>query len=187
MIPAHCTAPATQRWIDVERHRRSSRRRAIVVLFFLFAFAFCLASASAAPTEQDVFKSINENVGKPSDNSRLLPVLVAGAGLVLLVIFISQRINREPAPKKVASRPTKLMKEIAKGVGLRSAEMKQLKAMAQTQDANPLTLLLCPSIMVKAVQAKRGKVDRKIVVGMASRFRPPGPAGTPGAKGQKKE
>lgn len=159
----------------------------MVVLFFLFAFAFCLASASAAPSEQDVFKSINENVGKPSDNSRLLPVLVAGAGLVLLVIFISQRVNRPKAPKKPAIRPTKLMKEISRGVGLKSSEIKQLKAMAQTQDANPLTLLLCPSVMVKAVQAKKGRVDRKVVVGMASRFRPPGPAGTPGAKGQKKE
>ncbi len=56
-------------------------------------------------------------------------------------------------------------------VDLRPAEVKQLKMLADDQNvSSPLTLLLCPSVLAKAVKAKPGKVDRKIMIAVARKL-----------------
>ena len=51
----------------------------------------------------------------------------------------------------------KLLKELAAAVSLKPAEVKQLKLLADEQKlSNPLTLILCPSILAKAVKRLAG-------------------------------
>ena len=52
--------------------------------------------------------------------------------------------------------------------------MKQLKILAQDQDVkNPLTLILCPSLLGKAIRSpsKNVKVDRAVVNGLVKRLK----------------
>jgi len=126
--------------------------------------------ALAAPTQEEVFKSIQDNVGSSSTDSRkfLLYACVTGGVIILLALF-SQRRKREVIPKALNNHG-KLLKEIMKGVPVRPREVKQLKTLAeQTPIArgntvqDPLTLLLCPSVLTKAVQNPRCKADRRVL------------------------
>ena len=46
-----------------------------------------------------------------------------------------------------------------------------LKLLAEEQNlSSPLTLLLCPSILAKAVKERSGKVDRKAILSVAKKL-----------------
>ncbi|HEY2585357.1 MAG TPA: hypothetical protein VGI81_06290 [Tepidisphaeraceae bacterium] len=149
-------------------------RSALVLLFVL-----CSASLShATPTQSDVFKSIQESMGKEEQQDyRPFLLFAAGAGILLLIVVVSnrrQQAARSPAP---LNSPSKLTKEILRDVPLKSGEMKQLNVMAEAiesttgDELNPLTLLLCPSLMAKGLQASGGKVDKKTVAQVVRKLR----------------
>jgi hypothetical protein len=140
----------------------------------LLAFGCWLLAASpalSAPTQEDVFKSIQDNVGNSGDGTRLFPFLLAGAALVILVAVVNQRRKGAAATRpKGMNHPGRLAKEVMKTVPLRPAELRQLKLLAEDAGddppASPLALLLCPSLLAKSIQARqarRGKFDRKVV------------------------
>jgi hypothetical protein len=133
------------------------------VLILLASGFWILASPSnAAPSQEDVFKSIQTNLSEPSDPSKLLGVILGGAGLILLLVILSQRRKREVAPKRL-NHPGKLMKEIARAVNLKPVDVRQLKALAEDQKvSSPITLLLCPSILARAVKTN-ARADKRLV------------------------
>jgi hypothetical protein len=150
--------------------------RAFVPLVSLLLFP---GVSAAAPTQEDVFKSIQENVGSSNtDYRKLLPFLAAGGGLVVLLALLSQRRKQERKPRPL-NHQGKLVKEVMKTVPLRAAELKQLRLLAEEgRDGplkSPLTLVLCPSLLADAIRRRHathggagvkggGKLDRKAVL-----------------------
>jgi hypothetical protein len=109
-----------------------------------------------------VFKSISESVGARGDSGKALMLLLAAGLLVLVLVVIGNRRKREAIPKAL-NHPGQLNREIVKGVELKGQQMKRLKEMAaalREKDGivleNPLVLLLCPSLLAKAMEAERG-------------------------------
>lgn len=165
--------PSTGYWLLPTAYSRARRAASWLLLALPLLVP---ATASAQPTQEDVFKSISDNVsGNNVDVSKFLPFFLAGAGLVLLVAVISQRRKREISPKAL-NHPGKLTKEVLKQLPLRPAEMKQLRILAE--DANgegdpltsPLTLLLCPSVLARQIQRRNTKVDRKATMSLARKM-----------------
>ena len=77
----------------------------------------------------------------------------AGAVIVLLAV-LSKRTKKKSVAKAV-NHQGKLLKEIAKSVGLKRGELRKLKSLADGQNVeNPLTLLLCPSLLAKSLKRK---------------------------------
>jgi hypothetical protein len=147
--------------------------------FSLVLAACCLllaAPALAQPTQEEVFRSIGENVNERADSGRLLAVVLGTAGIIFLLVVISHSKRREAAPKKL-NHQGKLLKEVLKTVSLKPAELKQLKALAheaRARDENgpesPLTLLLCPSVLAREAQRSPEKYDRKVLGGLLKRM-----------------
>jgi hypothetical protein len=162
--------------MDASVARIGSDRRHFLPLFSLLATGFLLLGggmpAVAAPSQEDVFRSIQTNVGGGTvDSSKSLPILMAVIGFVLLLIVASQRRKRVVVPKAL-NHQGKLLREVLKAVPLRAKEVKQLKVLAENADADeplasPLTLLLCPSLMARTIQSKRLKVDRRALASVA--------------------
>ena len=143
-------------------------------LVFTFAFlllTFDLSPASAAPTQEDVFRSISNNVGpKPGEGGKGLAMLLCGAGgLILLVLLAGSRARRQAVPQPL-NHSRKLMREVMKAVPLRRGEVRQLKLLADSATVDggepvesPLTLLLCPSVLARALKHRPAKVDRAVI------------------------
>ena len=139
----------------------------------------------AAPTQEDVLRSISENVNESGGGGKLLAVIAGGAGIILLLAILQQRQQREARPKSVQN-PGRLLKEVMKSVPLKPAEMKQLKLLVERRRdeagdssgqpavENPLTLILCPSILVRAMRNPPPKVDRKVIAQLARKLGTPG-------------
>ncbi len=122
------------------------------------------------PTQEEVFKSIGDNVGSSTDPKKFFAFLAGVAGLIILLAVLSKRKQRQVTPKTL-NHQGKLMKEILRQVDLRPAEIRQLRMLADAQDVeSPLTLLLCPSMLAKAVKERSGKVDRKVLMSVAKKL-----------------
>lgn len=139
---------------------------ALFLALCLLPSAFCRADP---PTQEDVFRSIQQNVDAPTDSRRVMAVCAAGGAVLLLLAVISRQRQREASPKALVH-PGKLLKEVMRSVSIRPAELKQLRLLAEERSRSapddaplqsPLTLLLCPSVLAKATQGRPGKVDRK--------------------------
>jgi hypothetical protein len=123
----------------------------------------------AAVRQEDVFKSISDNVGGSTDPKLFYILALAGAGFVLLMVVINSLKNRQARPRAV-NHQGKLLKELLKKVPLKNGEVKQLKAMAAEQGCDsPLTLVLCPSLLAKGMNTK-GKADKRVVMGVAKKM-----------------
>lgn len=119
--------------------------------------------------QEDVFKSISENIGSTADPKVFYAVILGAAALVLLLSLVNARRKRTVAPRAV-NHQGKLVKELLKRVPLKKSELKQLKVMAAEQGCeSPLTLVLCPSVLAKGVQEK-GKADKKVILGVARKM-----------------
>ncbi len=72
----------------------------------------------------------------------------------------------------------KLLKEVLRNVPLKTAELKQIKLLAQDYRPektdqrlqSPLTLLLCPSLLGEAARKSRGKADLPVVAGLVKKL-----------------
>jgi hypothetical protein len=128
------------------------------------------ATAAAAQLRQeDVFKSISDNVSGTGDPTPFYAVAMVGAGIVLVLLVVNFFQKRQASPRAVNHRG-KLIKEMLKRVPLKSGEVKQLKTMAAEQGCvSPLTLVLCPSLLAKGLNAK-GKADKRVVMGVARKM-----------------
>jgi uncharacterized membrane protein YeaQ/YmgE (transglycosylase-associated protein family) len=121
----------------------------------------------AAPTQEDVFKSISDNMSQKQDGGQLLAVLAAIAGAAVLFAVINKHRQRDKGPKAL-NHQGKLLKEVLRATTLRPAEARLLKSLAESQSLdNGLVLLLCPSVLEKALREKNGKVERKVAVQLA--------------------
>jgi hypothetical protein len=140
--------------------------RSLLVLYSAFCIPHC-ALVSAAPTQDEVFRSIEQNVGQSGDSGSFLGVLLACLGAVVLLLVIVNYARRRspgtrtrpgtPSRARVVNHHGKLMKEVARAAHLRPREVKRLKAMAERVGesrgeplASPLVLLLCPSLLRKS-------------------------------------
>ncbi|HWP39980.1 MAG TPA: hypothetical protein VNL70_03565 [Tepidisphaeraceae bacterium] len=130
------------------------------------------SSSVAAPTQEEVLRSISKSVGQPVDPGRFLIALFAIGGLIVVAAFISQRRKRVIAPR-VLNHPGKLLKEVSRRVGLKPAELRHLRRLAEVDEqvSNPLTLLLCPSLLEAAMKRNAHLVDRRVIAGLLRRLR----------------
>ena len=112
------------------------------------------SAAFASPTQDEVFKSIQQSENETVDGGKVLAVLAAGVGLAIVLTLFSRRQKREAIPKPL-NHQGKLMRELMKTAGLKSGEVRQIKALADeiAAEGEPLdsaiTLLLCPSLLKK--------------------------------------
>ena len=152
-----------------------------VVLVLLASGSWLLApshSRAAPPTQEDVLRSIGQNVSESEDSGPVLGILAGIAGMIVLLVVVGQRRGGGDRPKAL-NHHGKLMKEVLRTVPLKPAEIKQLKLLlAESRDragdgpapTSPLTLALCPSLLLKAAKARPEKVNRKVVVGLAKKL-----------------
>jgi hypothetical protein len=150
------------RTMNGRKRKQTLRRRRIV--FLLLCSSFCIHhssfSAHANPSQEDVFKSIQSNVDDKFDGKKVFAFFVAAAGAVLLIVLLNNRQQRlvvNKKPRKV-NHQARLLRELMKTAGLKSAQIKQLKMLSADlrQRGEPVdnlvTLLLCPSLIQKARQ-----------------------------------
>ena len=83
----------------------------------------------AGPTQEEVFRSIEQNVGEKVDGGRMLALLVAAVGVLILLAFINQRMKRQAVPKAL-NHHKRLLKEVSQSLGLKAADVKRLKSHA---------------------------------------------------------
>jgi hypothetical protein len=143
-------------------------RLALIIAAAVLAMSSALL---AQPTQEEVFRSIHQNVGQTTDPRKFFAALLALAGVMVLLAVLSQRKKRQATPRTL-NHHGKLLKEICGAVHLRPAEMRQLKLLAEEQSlTSPLTLLLCPSLLAKAVKEQQaGKLDRKVIAQVARKL-----------------
>jgi hypothetical protein len=135
--------------------------------------------ASAAPTQQDIFKSIQDNVSEKADPRWMIFAMAAAAAFLMVMALLGMRNQRGAVPKTL-NHQGKLLREIRRHVAIKSTEMKQLKLMVEqvkTPDGQPLvspiTLLLCPSLLVKSAPAKSAKINRRVLGGLVRKLQEP--------------
>lgn len=150
---------------------KTRRGRILAVLFG----ACCLLGADTAvaqPSQEEVLRSISENMDAQAGNpARMLALLCAAGALAIVLLVLSQRRKREVAPRPLHHQG-KLLREMARSINLKPAELKQLKVLADQQGLDsPLTLLLCPSLLAKALREREGKVDRDTLSAMVKRLK----------------
>ena len=128
------------------------------------------ATAAAAQLRQeDVFKSISENVSGRGDPTPFYAVAAIGVGIVLVLVIVNAIMKRQARPKAV-NHQGKLIKEMLRRVPLKSAEVKQLRTLAAEQGCeSPLTLVLCPSLLAKGL-SNTAKADKRVVMGVARKM-----------------
>jgi hypothetical protein len=151
------------------------------LILAVFACTACAPQSlrAAAPSQSDVFKSIQDSVGQKQEfNSTPVILLVVGGGLVLgLLVLMSRRETKKIAAPVALNHPGKLARDVLREIPLKPAEVKQLKMLADSiQDElgecpDPLTLLLCPSLLAKGVRANPSKLDRQAVAQLVRKMR----------------
>lgn len=127
--------------------------------------------ASAQLTEEDFRRSLSENIDQTIDPNKFLAFFLCLIAGVIVIAVIQKRRAARPATNKALNHPGKLMKEVGKLVQLRPAELKQLRNLAPLENVNnPLVLLMCPSVLARAVKNVNARFDRHIVGGLARKL-----------------
>lgn len=121
----------------------------------------------AAMSSDEIFRNMGQTMDQPVNPNTILLLVVGLLGLIVLLALVQKYVNNAPAERRSvtvaasgkASRrrtthnPAKLTRELAKQLGLRSGELRQLKAMAEREGIeHPLALLLCPSVLGKLMK-----------------------------------
>ena len=121
--------------------------------FWILATGF-FTSAFAGPSQDDVLRSIGSKVDERISGTKILATAIAIVSVIVLLVLISRRQTERTAPKAL-NHQGKLVKEILKQVPIKPAEMRKIKTLAAEQQCSPLTLLLCPSVLAKAMKERK--------------------------------
>jgi hypothetical protein len=115
---------------------------------------------AAGITQDQALNSIRQTLGSRVDAMMLLWV----AFVVLVVLgglFYINRWANKRASSEGLNHPGKLVKEVSTAVGIKPAELKKLRLLmeqinqnGQNRVKNPMVLLLCPSVLAKAMKKK---------------------------------
>jgi hypothetical protein len=140
------------------------------------AAAILLLARQARAADPDAFlKSMSEGVTSAGDSHAVLPIILAVIGVILLLAWLGTRERKAAKPRPV-NHGRKLLKHVGREIGLAGGEIRQLKLLADVHERtageklhSPLTLLLCPSLLGKTLEAADNRVDRATVVRMAKR------------------
>ncbi|HEX4124618.1 MAG TPA: hypothetical protein VHY37_07810 [Tepidisphaeraceae bacterium] len=142
----------------------------------------CSRIALATASPQDISKSFENSFNQKTDPRWMIFWMAAAAVGLMVLALLGMRNQRGAAPKAL-NHQGKLLREIRRHVAIKSTELKQLKLMVEqvkTPDGKPLvspiTLLLCPSLLVKSLPPKSGsRINRRVLGGLVRRLQ--GPAG----------
>ncbi len=149
---------------------RMSVARSLLAPGFWLLASFLSLPVYANPTPEEVLKSLNQNLNEPADPSKFVALLFGAAGIVILLVLFSHRRKRDLSPRSL-NHQGKLLKEVMKRINLKPSEVRQLKTLAEEQSvSSPLTLLLCPSVLAKAVKHQSGKVDARVIAQVARKM-----------------
>ena len=135
------------------------RRNPTLPILTALASLTCGASTLLAEVTQDeALKSIRDNMGQPVDLSRIGWVVAGLLVVMVLLLYLEHRRKARRSAKALNSR-SKLIREVTRAVGLKPSELKKVRAMAdqlrshhETDVDNHLVLLLCPSLLAKAMR-----------------------------------
>lgn len=113
------------------------------------------ALVAKTATPEEVFKSVGESLdAKINPNHVILIVIGLIVIIVLLKYFTRDVENRTPV--KSINNPGRLTRELARQLGLKQREIRQLRQLAEQEGLeHPLTLLLCPSVLRSAIQKRQ--------------------------------
>src|ERR1700753_503825 len=110
--------------LKIENGKRGVRSRALFVFIFTFSifhlpFSMTTRSAAfAAPTQDEVFKNIQNGVDGSVDGGKVLAVLAIGVGLAIVLTLFNRREKRDATPKAL-NHQGKLLREMMKTAGLK--------------------------------------------------------------------
>ena len=106
---------------------------------------------------EDVFRSTGEQLNAAPGSRTMTALLLLALGIVLVLVLINNRLKRLTTPR-VLNHHGRLIREVRRKVALRSADLKRLKAIAAERDlCSPLVLMLCPSLLARAMEEQRTK------------------------------
>jgi hypothetical protein len=134
-------------------------------------------AVSARPTQSEVFKSIQDNVSESDgSNARLIPWACGAAGVIVVVCWFGRRQTLQATPKPL-NNPHRLSKEILKLTSLKPSEFKQVRLLTEEIRAkddkpvcSPLVLLLCPSMLARAVADPATRADRRTLAHLVKKL-----------------
>ena len=141
----------------------------------LGAIALTLTGAvvSAETAEQEFKRSLQESMDAPVDPTKLVAFVLAMVALILAAVVFNKwrAVAGRPRSTRALNSPGKLIREICKGVNLRPVEIKQLRVLCDQQNiASPLVMLLCPSVLGKAVKENQKRIDRSVLGALAKKI-----------------
>jgi hypothetical protein len=111
---------------------------------------------------EDVFKSTKENMSQEAGPERLIALAVGALAIIILLIFLQYRRKAESMAKPLNNQH-RLIRDMTRTLALKDAEMRQLQQLADEQScSSPLVLLMCPSLMAKALANKSAEQKKAI-------------------------
>jgi hypothetical protein len=111
---------------------------------------------------EDVFKSTKESMSQEAGPERLIALGLGALAVVVLLVFLQYRRRAESVAKPLNNQH-RLIKEMTRTLALKDGEMRQLQELADEQTcSSPLVLLMCPSLMAKAVASKSADQKKAI-------------------------
>ncbi len=126
--------------------------------------------ADTTPKLEDVFKSTQTSFENTGHGNQVWALVLGAIAIVLLLVLFQKRGQRRTLPRS-ANHHGKLLKEIQRQLPLKNREIKQLKILADQEGcSSPLVLLLCPSLLTRAIHGKNNRVDRKIIADIARKL-----------------
>jgi hypothetical protein len=112
---------------------------------------------------EDVLKSTGDSLDQSQGSGRTLALIFAILGVAVLLVILQQRRKQAAVPTAV-NHQGRLLKEVLHDLPLKPAAIKQLKQMAEQQScSSPLVMLLCPSLLAKAMQNRTPEEKQALV------------------------
>jgi hypothetical protein len=139
-----------------------------MMLASLIQFSYSILAEKHVKLE-DVFKHTSDSMKDEPGPERLIALILGGVAVIVLLIIVQARRKTDSLPKPVNNQ-NRLVKEVMKTLPLKESEMRQLKQLADEQNcSSPLVLLMCPSLMAKALASKSAE-ERKAIAPMIKKL-----------------
>ncbi len=154
------------------------RLQNICILSFIALLALT-SNLLADPRIEDVFQSTHDAMGSEIDGTKIFAIACAAVGLIVVLVLVSKiksggGTGSGSIGPRALNHQGKLLKELTRELNLKAGEVRQLKSLSETSSLkNPLTLMLCPSLLTKAAREQPAKVDRRAIASLAKRLTAP--------------